>query len=102
MFFLGEDGMARRIADYSHRDGWETLNGLATLGSWVIALAMIAFLVNVALAFLREPDAGPDPWGGQTLEWATSSPPPRHNFDGPLPPIRSAQPLLDLAGVPRG
>jgi cytochrome c oxidase subunit 1 len=102
MFFLGEDGMARRIADYTRRDGWETLNGVATIGSWVIALAMIAFLVNVALAFLRDPDAGPDPWGAQTLEWATSSPPPRHNFDGPLPPIRSAQPLLDLAGVPRG
>ena len=44
--------------------------------------------------------AGPDPWGGQTLEWATTSPPPRLNFEQPLPPIRSAEPLLDLRGVP--
>jgi cytochrome c oxidase subunit 1 len=39
--------------------------------------------------------AGPDPWAGQSLEWVTSSPPPRHNFDR-LPPVRSYAPLLDL------
>jgi cytochrome c oxidase subunit I len=39
--------------------------------------------------------AGDDPWDGLTLEWATSSPPPRHNFDAPLPPIRSYAPLFD-------
>jgi cytochrome c oxidase subunit 1 len=43
----------------------------------------------------REP-AGDDPWLGHTLEWATSSPPPRYNFDAPLPPVRSYAPLLDL------
>jgi cytochrome c oxidase subunit I len=100
MFFVGEDGMLRRVADYTRADGFQTLNSVETAGSWVIALAMLVFLVNFALAFLREPGAGPDPWGAQTLEWATSSPPPRHNFDGPLPPVRSAQPLMDLAGVP--
>jgi cytochrome c oxidase subunit 1 len=100
MFFVGEDGMPRRVADYTKADGFQTLNGVATAGSWLIALGILAFLLNVALASLRAPDAGPDPWGGQTLEWATGSPPPRHNFDGVLPPVRSAQPLMDLAGVP--
>jgi cytochrome c oxidase subunit 1 len=95
MFFLGEDGMPRRVADYRPSDHFQTLNVVATVGSWIIALGLLAFAANVALAFLRAPDAGPDPWGAQTLEWATSSPPPRHNFDGPLPPVRSPQPLLD-------
>ena len=102
MFFVGEDGMLRRVADYTPADGWQTLNTLETVGSWVLALSILVFLVNFALAFLRYPDAGPDPWGAQTLEWATGSPPPRLNFDGPLPPVRSAQPLMDLRGVPAG
>jgi cytochrome c oxidase subunit 1 len=96
MFFLGFDGMARRVADYPRSAGWETLNSLETVGSWIIALGLVAFFLNIALAMVRAPDAGPDPWDGQTLEWATSSPPPRHNFPEALPPIRSAQPLLDL------
>jgi cytochrome c oxidase subunit 1 len=94
MFFVGQDGMPRRIADYRPADGWQTLNSIETVGSWIIALGLLAFALNVALAFVRRPDAGPDPWGAQTLEWATSSPPPPGNF-GVLPPVRSAQPLLD-------
>jgi cytochrome c oxidase subunit 1 len=54
------------------------------------------FVVNVAVSLVAGRPAGPDPWRAQTLEWATSSPPPRFNFDTPLPPVRSAQPLLDL------
>jgi cytochrome c oxidase subunit 1 len=95
MFLLGYDGMPRRVADYAAAEGWQTGNALATAGAYVIALAMLVFAANVAVSWLRATPAGPDPWEGQTLEWATSSPPPRHNFDGPLPPLRSAQPLLD-------
>jgi cytochrome c oxidase subunit 1 len=94
MFFLGQDGMPRRVADYARSEGWQTLNTVATVGSWVVALGLLAFAANVALTFLRTPDAGPDPWDAQTLEWATSSPPPHGNF-ATLPPVRSAQPLLD-------
>jgi cytochrome c oxidase subunit 1 len=101
MFLLGYDGMARRIADYSAAEGWQTGNLISTIGSYVIAFGMLVFAVNVVVSWLAARPAGDDPWGGQTLEWATSSPPPRHNFPGPLPPIRSAEPLLDRRGVPQ-
>ena len=95
MFILGYDGMPRRVADYSPAAGFTGLNELATAGSYVIALGILVFLVNVVVSLRRRAPAGDDPWEGQTLEWATSSPPPRHNFDS-LPPIRSYAPLLDL------
>ncbi|MEN3285536.1 MAG: cytochrome c oxidase subunit [Solirubrobacteraceae bacterium] len=95
-FFLGYDGMPRRVADYSPADGWTTLNRLSTLGSYVVALSVLVFLVNVGVSWLAQRPAGADPWEAQTLEWATTSPPPRLNFDAPLPPVRSAEPLVDL------
>jgi len=49
----------------------------------------------VVLALRSGRPAGDDPWGGHTLEWATTSPPPPHNFEGPLPPIRSNRPVFD-------
>jgi cytochrome c oxidase subunit 1 len=96
MFWLGEDGMTRRIADYPRDAGWSTLNLLETIGAFVIALAVAVFLVNVVVSSRRRVPAGPDPWDGATLEWATSSPPPPHNFDVALPPVRSYAPLFDL------
>jgi cytochrome c oxidase subunit I len=95
MFVLGYDGMVRRVADYPHLAGWERLNVLATVGSGVIAVSMLVFLVNLWVSLRRPVEAGNDPWDGHTLEWWTSSPPPRHNF-ADLPPIRSYAPLLDL------
>ncbi|MEA2284261.1 MAG: cytochrome c oxidase subunit [Solirubrobacteraceae bacterium] len=100
MFLLGYDGMPRRVADYAASAGWTTANLISTIGSYVIALGMLAFALNVVVSWLAGRPAGPDPWGGQTLEWATTSPPPRHNFEGPLPPIRSSEPLMDRRGVP--
>jgi cytochrome c oxidase subunit I len=96
MFFLGEDGMPRRIAEYPQHPGWGTLNLIESIGSGVIALAIAVFLVNVWISVRRREPAGADPWLGHTLEWATSSPPPRFNFERPLPAIRSYAPLLDL------
>jgi cytochrome c oxidase subunit 1 len=95
-FFLGYDGMPRRVADYSPAEGWTTLNRLSTLGSYVVALSVVVFLVNVVVSWLAQRPAGADPWEAQTLEWATTSPPPRLNFEAPLPPVRSAEPLVDL------
>jgi cytochrome c oxidase subunit 1 len=95
MFFLGYDGMPRRVADYTAADGWTTLNRLATAGAFLIAISIAVFIVNVVLSRRRPPAAGDDPWEGHTLEWATASPPPQHNFDA-LPPISSYAPLFDL------
>jgi cytochrome c oxidase subunit 1 len=92
-FVLGEEGMRRRIADYPAK--WETLNMVSSIGSYVIALSILVFLVNVFVSLRRRVPAGNDPWGAQTLEWWTTSPPPRLNF-GSLPPVRSFAPLLDL------
>jgi cytochrome c oxidase subunit 1 len=96
MFLLGQDGMPRRISRYPQHHGWTTLNRIETAGAVIIAIGIAVFLANLWVSLRRPRAAGSDPWGGHTLEWATSSPPPPLNFDGPLPPIRSYAPLLDL------
>jgi cytochrome c oxidase subunit 1 len=96
MFFLGEDGMPRRISRYPTHPAWGTLNLIESIGAGIIALGVLTFLVNVFVSLRRRVPSGPDPWLGHTLEWATPSPPPALNFETPLPPIRSYAPLLDL------
>jgi cytochrome c oxidase subunit 1 len=95
MFFLGEDGMPRRVADYTPEDGFQHLNVISTIGAFTIAIAIAIFIANVVVSLRRRDPAGDNPWEGQTLEWATSSPPPPFNFRS-LPAIRSYAPLLDL------
>ena len=99
MFFLGMDGMPRRVADYPSNAGWTGLNRVATVGAFIIATATLVFLVNVVRTLRRPADSPADPWAGHTLEWWTSSPPPRLNFES-LPPIHSHAPLLDLRERP--
>jgi cytochrome c oxidase subunit 1 len=95
MHQLGLAGMPRRIADYASNAGWNDLNLLATVGGFLIAASMIPFLWNVFISRRNGPIADWDPWEANTLEWATSSPPPPYNFDR-LPEIRSERPLFDL------
>jgi cytochrome c oxidase subunit I len=95
MHQLGLAGMPRRIADYAANAGWSDLNLLATVGGFMIAASMIPLLWNVFISLRAGAIAGDDPWEGNTLEWATSSPPPPYNFDR-LPEIRSERPLFDL------
>jgi len=95
MHILGLSGMPRRIADYASTAGWNELNLAASIGGFIIASSMIPFLVNVAVSLRGGRLAGDDPWEANTLEWATSSPPPPYNFDH-LPEIRSERPLFDL------
>jgi cytochrome c oxidase subunit 1 len=95
MHILGLSGMPRRIADYASTAGWNELNLAASIGGFVIAASIVPFLVNVAVSLRGGRLAGDDPWEGNTLEWATSSPPPPYNFDH-LPEIRSERPLFDL------
>jgi cytochrome c oxidase subunit 1 len=95
MHQLGLAGMPRRIADYAANAGWNDLNLAASIGGFVIAASMIPFLWNVFISLRNGRIAGDDPWQANTLEWATSSPPPPYNFDH-LPEIRSERPLFDL------
>jgi heme/copper-type cytochrome/quinol oxidase subunit 1 len=93
MHMLGLAGMPRRIADYAN-PAWNGWNLLATVGGFIIAFSMLPFLWNVFVSLRNGKVAGDDPWEGNTLEWATSSPPPPYNFDR-LPEIRSERPVFD-------
>src|SRR6266536_2139333 len=95
--WLGEEGMPRRIADYLPSDGFTMLNTISTLGSFVLGASLLPFLYTVDRAYRSgEITTADDPWGhGNSLEWATSSPPPRHNFTS-IPRIRSERPAFEL------
>ena len=95
MHILGLIGMPRRVYTYPDRPQWGLLNLTSSAGAMLIAIAIIIFFWNV-LASLRHGEiAGDNPWNAWTLEWATSSPPPLHNFTV-VPPIHSRRPLWDL------
>ncbi len=94
--WLGVEGFPRRYADYEVNDGFTTLNEISTIGSFVLGASMIPFFWNVWKSRNAPLVHTDDPWGwGRSLEWATSSPPPRHNFHR-LPRIRSESPAFDL------
>jgi cytochrome c oxidase subunit 1 len=95
--WLGNAGMPRRYADYLPSDGFTTMNTISTIGSYVLGASVLPFIYNVFKSYrygqVVEVD---DPWGyGNSLEWATSCPPPRHNFTD-LPRIRSERPAFEL------
>jgi cytochrome c oxidase subunit 1 len=95
--WLGNKGMARRYADYLPSDGFTTLNTVSTIGSFVLGASTFCFLWNVYHSYrFGERTNADDPWGyGNSLEWATTSPPPRHNFHS-IPRIRSERPAFEL------
>ncbi|WP_049573102.1 cytochrome c oxidase subunit I [Streptomyces sp. SBT349] len=95
--WLGAEGMPRRYADYLASDGFTTLNMISSIGAFLLGLSTLPFLYNVWHTAKHAPrEGGDDPWGfGRSLEWATSCPPPRHNFLA-LPRVRSESPAFDL------
>ncbi|KUN77236.1 cytochrome c oxidase subunit I [Streptomyces griseoruber] len=95
--WLGAEGMPRRYADYLAADGFTALNTVSTIGAFLLGLSTLPFLYNVwKTTKYGEKVEVDDPWGyGRSLEWATSCPPPRHNFTT-LPKIRSESPAFDL------
>jgi len=94
--WLGIVGMPRRYADYLATDGFTGMNMISTVGAFLLAFSNIPFFINVWIT-RKAPLVGvDDPWGyGGSLEWATSCPPPRHNFTS-IPRIRSERPAFDL------
>ncbi|GAA4945297.1 cytochrome c oxidase subunit I [Nonomuraea thailandensis] len=94
--WLGMAGFPRRYADYSAADGFTDLNMLSSVGAFVLGASTLPFFYNVWKTWRSAPKVTvDDPWGyGNSLEWATSCPPPRHNFTS-LPRIRSERPAFD-------
>jgi cytochrome c oxidase subunit 1 len=88
--------MPRRYADYLPSDGFTTLNTISTIFSFVLGASILPFLYNVVKSWKYGPLAlRDDPWGfGNSLEWATGCPAPRHNFLE-IPRIRSERPAFE-------
>jgi cytochrome c oxidase subunit I+III len=91
---LGVHGMPRRVYTYVPETGWGPMNFLATIGACVLFLAVLVSLFNMMYSRRRGAIAGPNPWGGETLEWATQSPPPRFGFQH-LPTVQGRSPMWE-------
>jgi cytochrome c oxidase subunit I len=95
--WLGVEGMPRRYGDYLASDGFTGINIFSTIGSFILGASTLPFIYNIWKTWKKAPKVtSDDPWGwGASLEWATSCPPPRHNFIT-MPKIRSERPAFDL------
>ena len=100
---LGIEGMPRRIWTYQENQGWDFYNLLSSIGAFFIAFATLLFIINLLVSMRSGEPAGNDPWDAATLEWATTSPPPPHNFDNEII-VKSRRPLWDnkYSGEERG
>jgi cytochrome c oxidase subunit I+III len=94
MHILGLEGMPRRIFTYPSYVGWTALNLLESVGSYVLGAGLALVVVNLAVSLRRGAPASENPWNGETLEWATSSPPPAYNY-AVIPTVTSAYPMWD-------
>ncbi len=97
MHFLGFDGMPRRVYTYIAETGWGRLNLIASIGAVILVSSIVVLLVNIVRS-LRRGDRAPDnPWDAETLEWATSSPPPCYSFVH-VPVVEGRSALWDRSG----
>jgi cytochrome c oxidase subunit 1/cytochrome c oxidase subunit I+III len=94
MHILGLLGMPRRVYTYAPGMGWTFLNALESVGAYVLAAGLLLIVANLVISFFRGPVAGNDPWGAETLEWSTTSPPPPYNYPV-IPTVTSPYPMWD-------
>jgi len=96
LFFAGaEQGQVIDAYKFFDGTGVNVYNLIASIGTLVLAIGIVLTLANAISSRVNGPEAGHDPWGGETLEWFALSPPEPHNFDV-LPDVRSARPLRDI------
>ncbi len=101
LFLAGLEGQQVDIfkffeaSDAINAEHLNALNLIATIGAFILALGIVLSIVNAYLGITKGTPAGHDPWGGETLEWFATSPPPPHNFDV-VPDVRSDEPLRDI------
>lgn len=100
MYVLGLQHMHIHLATFPPDKGWEPANIASTVGASILGVAVLVLILDIVISVVLQhgPKAEADPWGGHTLEWATASPPPLHNFHS-LPEVRSEAPVLDLAAA---
>jgi cytochrome c oxidase subunit 1/cytochrome c oxidase subunit I+III len=94
MHIAGLLGMPRRIYTYPDDMGWNTVNLVTSLGSFLFALGVLIFLIDLAVSLKRGKPAGNNPWDAPSLEWSVSSPPPPYNF-AVVPTLASRHPLWE-------
>nr|WP_234484245.1 cytochrome c oxidase subunit I [Noviherbaspirillum pedocola] len=99
MHLLGLQGMPRRVWTYPSGMGWDGMNLLATIGSGIIGVSVLLFLINVIISRKHGTLAGANPWGAGTLEWLAHSPPHPANFVEP-PVCGGRYPLWQPDGIP--
>jgi cytochrome c oxidase subunit 1/cytochrome c oxidase subunit I+III len=101
MHILGELGMSRRIYTYAAHLGWDNWNMTETIGTFIMGLGILLTIVNLIQAKRRGEPAGNDPWKADTLEWATTSPPPDYDFET-IPEVHSLHPVWDQPELQKG
>jgi len=94
MHISGLLGMPRRVWTYPGDMGWASENLISTLGAFFLAGGLVLLAANLVASALHGAPAGADPFGGGTLEWTTTSPPPAYNF-AVIPAVTSAYPAWD-------
>jgi cytochrome c oxidase subunit 1 len=99
MHILGFEGMPRRVYTYPDNMGWNTLNLVSSLGALLLVIGGAMFVYNVVRSYAWGMVASDNPWGAETLEWSTSSPPPVYNF-AHIPVVEGRSALWERSAVP--
>src|SRR3954452_16863942 len=94
MHIVGLFGMPRRVYTYPSGLGWQGYNLVESIGAYILAAGLVMVVANLAVSLFRGPPAGSNPFGGATLEWSTSSPPPEFNY-AVIPRVTSPYPMWD-------